>query len=806
MSTPEQFPIPENEQKRLQLLEEFQIMDTLPEQQFDDIVKLASLICGTPMTLIGLIDANRQWYKSSLGLDGKEVDRNLSFCQYTIMDDDIMVVEDSLLDERFAEHPFVTNIPNVRFYAGAPLRFEGENMGTLCVIDTKPGKLSETQREALKILANEVVTNMELRKERLLMEQQKMEAQEAENLLNAFLEHSPSFISLRDKDGHYLIANKATLENINKSRDEVIGRSIYDLFDKEISDQVMTDDHEVMRSGISASKEYMVGEGESTTYFIRHMFPVADAQGEVYGIGTISNNITESKKLEHEIKLSGERFRSLFYNSPIAMTIADMVDSRFMMVNNAFLSSFGYPAEDVIGKRVNDFDFIVSQEDREALGKELMEKGKVLNREFVVRRKNGEELVTLSSLELVNVDGEMQVIYAFQDITAQKRVEAQLQQARQDAEAVALAKSSFLANMSHEIRTPLNAMLGFSDLMSKTPLTTEQREYLETINSSGKNLLGIINDILDLSKIEAGMFSIEKVPFSIQQSMHSIVTMFTEKAQSKGLKFYFSADSRLPELVTGDPTRFNQILMNLIGNALKFTNEGSVTIDCDVLNKTTTEVQLRVKVTDTGIGISKDKINSIFDRFTQAETHTARNFGGTGLGLSIVRKLVELQNGILSVESEEGRGSSFSFELTYPISTSKEYTADAVIPTQGPDFSGKKVLIVEDNLLNQKLASTLLSREGFEVTIADNGQIALDILDGRNFDVVLMDIQMPVMDGYEATVKIRKELQLNIPIIAMTANALAGERERCLELGMDEYITKPFKTEDLLNKLAKLIN
>ncbi len=360
--------------------------------------------------------------------------------------------------------------------------------------------------------------------------------------------------------------------------------------------------------------------------------------------------------------------------------------------------------------------------------------------------------------------------------------------------------------MSHEIRTPLNAILGFADLLEKTNLNIPQKDYLDAIDTSGKNLLAIINDILDFSKIEAGMLSLDKTVFCPQQLLQSVYTMFHAKAQSKKLNLSVSIDPRLPHLVKGDSTRLNQIMINLIGNAIKFTDSGNVTVSGVLSEITDTHTKIKFSVSDTGIGIAQEKLDKIFDRFTQADSDTTRNFGGTGLGLSIAKKLVELQDGEIFVKSELSKGSEFIFIIEYEIADESELAVSEPHQEHAQtSFKGKKILIVEDNAINQKLTMTILAEEGFVYKIAENGQRALDILNAESYDAILMDLQMPVLDGYQATRKIREELKLTTPIIAMTANALAGEKERCLTLGMNGYITKPFKAESLFNTLTKIL-
>lgn len=801
-------PLPSNEKERLEILRGYNILDSLPEKQFDDITKLASIICEVPITLISIIDEQRQWFKSKIGISDSETLRKDSFCQYAIMDNSIFEVENSIEDERFVNNPYVTGDPNIRFYAGAPLTTsDGFNLGTLCVIDTKPRKLSENQKLALNILANEVVANIELRKEKSRIESEKRMMADSNNLLHTFFENSPSIITMKDVNGCYVYVNKNGLSALGKPASEVLGKNLSEILPPHIAEKIHADDQEIIRTKKPVIREYSNNFNGETTFYISYMFPLINNTQEVYGVGVISNNITASKKLETELTMSNNRFTSLFYNSPICVIIADMQTSRFIMVNNNFLQTFGYEKSELIGKSVDEINLIVSEEDRVKLRESLTTQGRIRDVEFKMYKKSGEIFYSLSSVDVINVDGRMQIVSAFQDITERKKMEDRLHEAKQLAEDATASKSNFLANMSHEIRTPLNAMLGFSDLLSKTSLSYEQKEYLEAIETSGKNLMGIINDILDFSKIEAGMLSLETVPFSIQQTVHSVYAMFFSKAQKKGLRLFSSVDPNVPSLVAGDPTKFNQILINLIGNAIKFTSEGTVMIECTVKKLQADKLILQVSIKDTGIGIPHEKLGKIFDRFTQAEDSTTRNFGGTGLGLSIAKKLVEMQGGELMVTSEPGKGSEFLFTIHYTVAYSNEYVHNENQVTHPAlNFQGTKTLIVEDNPLNQKLASTLLRNEGFEVEVAENGEMAVQFLKERQYDVILMDIQMPIMDGYEATSEIRTKLNIKTPIIAMTANAIAGEKERCIELGMDDYITKPFKAEFLLDMIARIIS
>ena len=386
-----------------------------------------------------------------------------------------------------------------------------------------------------------------------------------------------------------------------------------------------------------------------------------------------------------------------------------------------------------------------------------------------------------------------------------KRVEEEMQKSKALAEESAKSKSDFVANMSHELRTPLGTILGFSDLLKKTPLDPVQKDYLDAITTSGKSLLSIINNILDLSKLDAGKFIIEDVPFNVTELMHSVQLMFATKAKNKGLKLTLLVDSSINYNVSGDPMRLTQILMNLIGNAIKFTERGRIDVSCVTEKEDDETAELCFTIKDTGIGIVNEKLETVFERFTQADSNTTRKYGGTGLGLSITRQLIELLGGSIGVKSVEGKGTEFCFTLPFQKSAEERYQVPGKEVQSLQYNTVKKILLVEDTLLNQKLTSIILRNNGFETTIAENGRIAVEILKEQMFDVILMDIQMPEMDGYEATCIIRDKLNINTPIIAMTAHALAGEKEKCFQQGINDYLAKPFAESDLLFKIAHWI-
>ena len=394
------------------------------------------------------------------------------------------------------------------------------------------------------------------------------------------------------------------------------------------------------------------------------------------------------------------------------------------------------------------------------------------------------------------------------DISRRKKTQEQLETAIREAEEAKQMQEQFLANMSHEIRTPMNGIKGMTDLLLSTPLSTKQHELAEVIKRSVNNLLVIVGDILDFSKIKAGKLNIEKINFSVNDVLDNATAIFEHRLKKKRLEMITSVDATVPQWVTGDPHRLNQVLINLLGNAVKFTDQGHIRIDVTLGERTETGVTLVFTVKDTGIGIPEASLPHIFDSFSQGSRDTSRLYGGTGLGLTICKQLLQLQGGDITVTSAIGKGAAFQFWL--PCEISENTSGDRVVSEVAQDYSnllaGKRFLVAEDNEINQKLIDYVLRKAGGTVELFNNGADALRHLrQDQVFDLIIMDIQMPEMDGYATTRAIRNDLKLRTPIIAMTATAMKGEQLQCIESGMNEYMTKPFEFTELYKRIGTLL-
>lgn len=509
-------------------------------------------------------------------------------------------------------------------------------------------------------------------------------------------------------------------------------------------------------------------------------------------------------------------------------------------MNHATINSTGLTREELTG--TDFFNYFTEPQKAREVYQEVFAKGSVADSPLTLRHKDGKltDVLFNGSIYKDQKGKVLGVVIVARDVTHQKMIENQLNEAKnaaeeatrtaeqatktaeeatraaedaaktaedatKTAEEAVKAKQQFLSNMSHEIRTPMSAIIGFTKVVLKTELTEKQEEYLNAIKMSGDALIVLINDILDLAKIDSGKMTFEQIPFNLSKSIAAMLHVFETKIQEKNLKLVKEYDPQIPDILVGDPVRLHQIVLNLMSNAVKFTASGKITVSVMLVHQDAENATINFAVSDTGIGIKDNKKETIFDNFQQATSGTSRLYGGTGLGLAIVKQLVESQGGTISVQSKLGEGSTFSFLLTFKKTAgSAEFQEE--VEELDSEIKGLKILVVEDIPLNQLLMKTVLDDFGFDCVIADNGLIAIEKLKSNTFDVILMDLLMPVMNGFEATTYIRDVLHSKVPIIALTADVTTVDLAKCRSVGMNDYIAKPLDEKLLYRKIISQVN
>jgi PAS domain S-box-containing protein len=497
------------------------------------------------------------------------------------------------------------------------------------------------------------------------------------------------------------------------------------------------------------------------------------------------------------------------------------------------ITDMNHATENITGltrEQLTDTDFLdyfTEPQKARAVYQEVFAKGSVANSPLTLRHKDGKLTdVLFNGSVYKNEQGDiLGVVIVARDVTEQKRIEKEMveakvfaelatgiaeeaknkaEQATRISEDAVKAKQQFLSNMSHEIRTPMNAIIGFTKVVLKTNLSDKQKEYLNAIKISGDALIVLINDILDLAKVDAGKMTFEQTPFKLAASISAMVHLFEVKIQEKNLELIKNYDHHIPDVLVGDPVRLHQIIINLISNAVKFTTEGAITVSVKLLSEDDEKVNIEFAVSDTGIGIPADKLDHIFENFQQATSGTSRLYGGTGLGLAIVKQLVEPQGGTIHVTSQVDVGSTFSFTLSFQ-KTKEEAETDSGFAELDAEVKNIRVLVVEDIAINQLLMKTLLDEFGFERDLASNGKIAIEKLQTQRYDIILMDLQMPEMNGFDATDYIRNKMNLKTPIIALTADVTTVDLAKCKAVGMNDYIAKPVDERILYSKIVGLV-
>ena len=903
-----------SEDERVKALRQYGILDTPIEKEFDNITKLANLICNTHIALITMVDEDRLFFKSITGAEKIEVAPEFSFSLLTIQGEEVLEIPDVLLDGRFKDHPGVTGPPYARFYAGAPLIDEnGHRLGVIAVFDTVARKLSEDQKEGLKTLSREIITHISLRYRSAELE---AKTQRFEEMLN-ISKVSPEIHCILDAQGKILFINEAVTQILEYTAEEAVGLSVWSFCNQDDIGNFVKEVEDGLKKG---QKQFNVEcRILSKTGMVRWLsWNMVAKNMRWYAYG---RDITENKRVEEELK------KLSFVASKVnnAVVIND-TNNHVVWVNAAFENITGFTMEDLKGRRLGD---LISGPDTDL---ELVEQARALSRQKksftvdmlayrkdktpiwlsihntvvwndkgevemeveiiidITDKKQADEQVQILSLvasktdtgvnisdregnttwvnhslekmtgysleelkgqQLGNIlskdEAQMELIVASRarteknesyfievqastksgeaiwlqvsntpivndkgnlerqidlitDITQRKQIEKELVESKEQALQLSDAKEMFLSVMSHEIRTPLNAVIGMTHLLIDNDPKDSQLDDLNILKFSAENLLNIINDILDFTKIETGNLELESIPLSIQALAGDIINSLQVNAATKENKLSLELEGGIPAVIMGDKTRLYQILMNLLGNAIKFTDHGEIKLKISLEAEEEDAFVLFFEVSDTGIGIPKDKQSYIFETFTQAKSDISRKYGGTGLGLAITKKLLKLYHSDIAVESEEGEGTTFSFKVRFPK------VAPKVDPSPLSDredvFIGKKILVVDDNEVNLLIAKRVLHKWGFYLDFASSGQEAIDKVKGERYDLIFMDIKMPGMDGFEATNMIRAlpgHYFKSVPIIALTASTLQNENSKFKASGMNGHVLKPFKPEEIRN-------
>jgi PAS domain S-box-containing protein len=797
-------PLPENEPERIAALRELKVLDTPPEERFDRITQTARQFFNVPIVLISLVDVNRQWFKSCFGLEAKETSRDISFCAHAILKDEIFVIENALEDARFRDNPLVVGAPHIRFYAGQPLRAPDDQLvGTFCLIDRVPRAFGENDRQMLGNFARMVETELNLTgladlSQRLIESQaRQMKVQEERDLI---FTNSMELQCVVGFDGYFRRVNPMFSKTFGFTEEEFLSAPIMTFVHPDDRESTQTAIEEVAHGSDVVEFENRTLCKDGSYRWTAWSAP-ASLEGEDYLYAT-GRDFTERKTMLQALRESEARFKTLVEHSPEAIVMFDVDANRFADANENALQLFQLDRESFLKSNPAQLSPMVQSDGQ-------LSKDAVIDRisdavtngrcvfEWLHRRSNG-EIVPCEVRLVAMPDSEHRMIRAsITDVTWRKEAEEALRRAKEEAEAANQAKSEFLANMSHEIRTPMNAVIGMTEMVLDMQLSDVQRDYLQTVMDSAESLLSIINEILDFSKIEAGKLQLEKIPCSLREFLGDTLKSMALRAHAANLELAWQVAADVPDLFNADTTRLRQIVVNLVGNSIKFTSEGEIVVSVERVNSNEEFAELKFAVKDTGIGIPPDRLEAVFEAFQQADSSTTRKFGGTGLGLAIASRLVDLMEGRIWVESRVGSGTTFYFTCILELQAEHQTVSAPNIDS----LRNLRVLVVDDNRTNRFILQETLHKWQLDTTLAASVDEALETIRGAShpFSLVITDLHMPGKDGFDLTRQIR-ELPGgdDVPVILLTSGAGRGDSDTCRDLGIKRHLLKPTKHSELL--------
>jgi PAS domain S-box-containing protein len=803
---------PSNERERVAKLRTLNVLDRELDGPFNSLVRLAAQITGCSRSFLSFIEDDRQIFRATFGFEASDVKRELSICAETLLSEEPLIITDLSKEARYSSCYIAQTPLGFTFYAGFPIITRDKlALGTLCVADKTPRQLSSAQIETLTNLATQIHAHLELHNKLSAVQRTITSLEDSEQRFRRIADASPVLLWISDQSGNRTLSNRAWCDFTGLTQEESLAdcwrRSVH----PDDSAVYQAKWGECARAHTKFQHEYRLRHTSGTyRWVLEQAIPLFSSNGrlEAYVSSCVDLSLRSSDELQYQHNEA--RFRAVSEAAPLGIVVTDS-NGNCIYSNHRFQAISGLNPEQSLG---SGWLRPIHSDDKPNIQLAWEEANrKAQSFERVVRYQRSDGAISWCSLKAAAINATDTVsgwVSTIEDITAKREAEEQLIAAKQAAEAAMHSKSQFLANMSHEIRTPLTAIIGFADALRQDgALQPAHNHCLDVILNNGRHLLSIINQILDLSKIDAGALTIEHRALNLIEMVEELRSMFAPTINEKSLKFNVDYRLPLPKQITTDPLRLKQVLINLLGNAIKFTSSGSVSL---TVSWSKDSQQLHFQICDTGIGMSPEQIANLFTPFYQANDSSNRLFGGTGLGLSISQRLVRALGGAIEVSSRPESGSTFSFSIRscHASTDTLLETQPIVPPPKARTIQGDKIafngtiLFADDALDNRRLVELLLRRTGADVVLVENGQEAIEAAKARPFDLILMDIQMPVVDGLSATKRIR-EAGIETPIVAISAGAMTTDVEQALAAGCCMHLSKPFERHDFYKMVSKYL-